>query len=71
MRQSGSTDRVTSCPDAFLLPEGSTPTDLAAKIHSDIAEGYVHAVNGRTDRRISDSYELEDGDVIKIVSTAS
>ena len=57
-------------PDAVLLPEGSTPTDLAAKIHSDIAEGYVHAVNGRTDRRISDSYELEDGDVIKIVSTA-
>ena len=58
-------------PDAFLLPEGSTPTDLAAKIHSDIADGYVHAVNGKTDRRISDSYELEDGDVIKIVSTAS
>jgi len=58
-------------PDAFLLPEGSTPTDLAAKIHSDIAEGYLHAVNGKTDRRISDSYKLEDGDVIKIVSTAS
>ena len=58
-------------PDAFLLPEGSTPTDLAAKIHSDIAEGYLHAVNARTDRRISDSYELEEGDVIKIVSTAT
>ena len=58
-------------PDAFLLPEGSTPTDLAAKIHSDIAEGYLHAVNGKTDRRISDDYELDDGDVIKIVSTAS
>jgi len=58
-------------PDAFLLPEGSTPTDLAAKIHSDIAEGYLHAVNGKTNRRISDDYELDDGDVIKIVSTAS
>ena len=58
-------------PDAFLLPEGSTPTDLAAKIHSDIAEGYLHAVNGKTKRRISDDYELDDGDVIKIVSTAS
>ena len=58
-------------PDAFLLPRGSTPTDLAAKIHSDIAEGYLHAVNGKTDRRISDDYELDDGDVIKIVSTAS
>jgi len=58
-------------PDAFLLPEGSTPTDLAAAVHTDIAEGYLHAVNGKTKRRISDSYELEDGDVIKIVSTAS
>jgi len=58
-------------PDAFLLPEGSTPTDLAAAVHSDIAEGYLHAVNGKTKRRISDDYELADGDVIKIVSTAS
>ncbi|ATW87077.1 hypothetical protein halTADL_0258 [Halohasta litchfieldiae] len=58
-------------PDAFLLPEGSTPTDLAEAVHTDIAEGYLHAVNGKTKRRISDSYELEDGDVIKIVSTAS
>ena len=57
-------------PDAFLLPEGSTPTDLAAAVHTDIAEGYLHAVNGKTKRRISDDYELVDGDVIKIVSTA-
>ena len=56
-------------PDAFLLPAGSTPTDLAAAVHTDIAEGYLHAVNGKTKRRISDSYELEEGDVIKIVST--
>jgi len=58
-------------PDAFLLPEGSTPKDLAAAVHTDIAEGYLHAVNGKTKRRISEGYELEDGDVIKIVSTAS
>ncbi|MEA1932734.1 MAG: redox-regulated ATPase YchF [Euryarchaeota archaeon] len=58
-------------PDAFLLPEGSTPKDLAAAVHTDIAEGYLHAVNGKTKRRISEEYELEDGDVIKIVSTAA
>jgi len=58
-------------PDAFLLPNGSTPTDLAAAVHTDIAEGYLHAVDGKRKRRISESYELEDGDVIKIVSTAS
>ena len=58
-------------PDAFLLPEGSTPPDLAAAVHSDIAEGYLHAVNGKTKRRIAEDYELKDGDVIKIVSTAT
>jgi ribosome-binding ATPase YchF (GTP1/OBG family) len=58
-------------PDAHLLPRGSTPRDLAYAVHSDIGEGYLHAVNARTDRRISEDYELEDGDVIKIVSAAS
>lgn len=58
-------------PDAFLLPEGSTPKDLAYAVHSDIGDGYLHAVDGRANRRISDDHELEEGDVVKIVSTAS
>lgn len=56
-------------PDAQLLPRGSTPEDLAYAVHSDIGDGYLHAVNAREGRRISDEYELEEGDVIKIVST--
>ena len=58
-------------PDAFLLDSGSTPRDLAYAVHSDIGESYLHAVDARSKRRISDEYELEEGDVIKIVSTAS
>ena len=58
-------------PDAFLLPHGSTPVDLAYAVHSDIGDGYLHAVNAKTNREIGESYELEEGDVIKIVSTAS
>ncbi|MFB6124527.1 MAG: redox-regulated ATPase YchF [Halanaeroarchaeum sp.] len=60
----------TVLPDAFLVPQGSTPRDLAFAVHTDIGEGYLHAVNARTDREVGDSYELEEGDVIKIVSTA-
>ncbi len=56
-------------PDALLLPDGSTPVDLAYAVHSDIGDGYLHAVNAKTSREISDGYELEEGDVIKIVST--
>ncbi|WP_254543530.1 redox-regulated ATPase YchF [Halomarina pelagica] len=56
-------------PDAFLLPRGSTPRDLAYAVHSDIGDGYLHAVDARSRRRIGDDHELEEGDVIKIVST--
>ncbi|NHN47744.1 redox-regulated ATPase YchF [Halostella sp. JP-L12] len=59
----------TVLPDAFLLPRGSTPVDLAYAVHSDIGDGYLHAVNARSSREVGDSYELEEGDVIKIVST--
>jgi len=58
-------------PDAFLLPDGSTPTDLAYAVHSDIGDGYLHAVDARKDMRISDEEELEEGSVVKIVSTAN
>ncbi|SEL73654.1 redox-regulated ATPase YchF [Haloferax larsenii] len=57
-------------PDAFLLPEGSTPRDLAYAVHSDIGEGYLHAVDAKSKRRIAEDHELSEGDVIKIVSTA-
>jgi hypothetical protein len=58
-------------PDAFLLPRGSTPKDLAYAVHSDIGEGYLHAVDARENRRVGEDHELSEGDVVKIVSTAS
>lgn len=58
-------------PDAFLVPRGSTPLDLAYAVHSDIGDGYLHAVDARSNRRIGDDHELAEGDVVKIVSTAT
>ena len=58
-------------PDAFLLPQGSTPVDLAYAVHTDIGEGYLHAVDARSNREVGEGYVLEEGDVIKIVSTAN
>jgi len=57
-------------PDALLLPAGSTPRDLAYAVHTDIGEGYLHAVDARAGRRIGEDHELVDGDVVKIASTA-
>ncbi|MFC5135847.1 MULTISPECIES: redox-regulated ATPase YchF [Haloferacaceae] len=57
-------------PDAFLLSEGATPPDLAYAVHTDIGEGYLHAVDARSNRRIGEDHVLSEGDVVKIVSTA-
>ena len=57
-------------PDAFLMKKASNAHDLAYKIHSDIGEGFLYAVDGRTKMRLGEKHELKDGDVVKIVSTA-
>ena len=57
-------------PHAFLMEKNSNPHDLAYKIHSDIGDNFLYAVNAKTDRRISEDYQLKDNDIIKIVSTS-
>lgn len=57
-------------PDAYLVKKGSTAHELAYKVHTDIGDRFLYAVDGRTRMRLGDKYELKDGDVIKIVSTA-
>ncbi len=58
-------------PDAKLLPENSTAKDLALLIHQDIAKGFLHAIDCKTKQRIGGDHKLQNGDVIKIVSTLS
>ena len=61
----------TVLPDAVLLRPDATPTDLAYAVHSDIGDGYLHAVDARENRRIGEDHELSEGDVVKVVSTAN
>jgi ribosome-binding ATPase YchF (GTP1/OBG family) len=56
-------------PDAFLMKRGSTARDLAFRVHSDIGESFLFAVDARSKKRLGEKHELKDGDVIKIVST--
>ena len=58
-------------PDVWLLPEGSTAKNLAETIHSDLARGFLYAVDARTKQRIAATHQLKNGDVIKIVSSTS
>ena len=55
-------------PDAFLMEQGDTAEDLAFKIHTDIGRGFIRAINGRTKMVLGRSYELKDGDIIRIVA---
>lgn len=55
-------------PDALLVPRGSNPRDLAYCIHTDIGEGFTHAIDARHNMRISSEQELEQNDIISIIS---
>ncbi|MCK4797973.1 MAG: TGS domain-containing protein, partial [Spirochaetes bacterium] len=55
-------------PDAFLLKKGSTPKDLAFMVHTDIGNGFLYAVDGRTKMRMGEKHELKNGDIVKIVA---
>lgn len=55
-------------PDALLVPRGSKPRDMAYLIHTDIGESFMHAIDARTCRRVSSDHELQDGDIISIIT---
>ncbi len=57
-------------PDAHLVARGSTARDLAYRVHTQLGEGFIRAINGRTKRVVGQDYELQSGDVIKIVARA-
>jgi ribosome-binding ATPase YchF (GTP1/OBG family) len=56
-------------PEAYLVKKGSTAKDLAYKIHTDLGEGFLYAIDVRKGIRIGAEHILSDGDVIKIIST--
>lgn len=57
-------------PDAYLMRRGDTSHDLAYKIHTDLGQTFIYAVNARTHMRIKEDYKLQNGDIIKIVAAA-
>jgi ribosome-binding ATPase YchF (GTP1/OBG family) len=56
-------------PDAIILKSGSTPVELARKIHSELAERFQYAIDVRSKQRLGSDYTLKNLDVIKIVSS--
>lgn len=54
-------------PDAFIMDKGATPRDLAFKIHTEIGEAFIGAIDARTRRKIGSDKEMHNGDIVKIL----
>lgn len=55
-------------PDAFIMKKGETAIDLAYKVHSDIGDNFIRAIDGRSKRVVGKDHVLNNGDILKIVS---
>ena len=56
-------------PDAFIVPEGTTARELAYKVHTDIGEKFIGAVDARTKRKLGEDHPLENCDVVEILTS--
>jgi hypothetical protein len=57
-------------PDVFLMPPNSTTLDLAFKVHTDIGQKFIGAIDARTGRKVGSDHILKHNDIIKILTKA-
>jgi hypothetical protein len=55
-------------PDTHLVKRGATARDLAYKIHTDLGENFIRAINCRTQRVVGHDYVLQPSDVVTIIT---
>lgn len=55
-------------PDAFLIPRGSNAKDLAYKVHTDLGDHFIRAIDARSHRIVGADHQLKDGDIISIIA---
>jgi ribosome-binding ATPase len=55
-------------PDAFLVPAGTPVRAVAYRVHTDLGEKFVRAIDGRTHRALAAEHPVEPGAVLRFVS---
>ena len=55
-----------SMPDAIVFSTGIQAKALAYHVHTDLGDGFIRGVDGKTRRVVGADHELSDGDVLKI-----
>lgn len=57
-------------PDCFLMPPNTTALDFANKIHTDLGNNFLYAIDVRTKMKIRGDHKLKSRDIIEIVSAS-
>lgn len=55
-------------PDCFLMPAGSTALDFAYRLHTDIGNGFVKAIDIKTKQAVGKEHKLKNGDGLEIMT---
>ena len=55
-------------PDCYLMPKGSTALDFAYRLHSDIGDGFVKAIDVRTKKAVGKDHVLKHRDGLEIMT---
>ncbi|MEK6792542.1 MAG: redox-regulated ATPase YchF [Nanoarchaeota archaeon] len=55
-------------PDCFLMPPGSTALDFAYKLHTDIGNKFVKAINLKTKQAVGKDYVIKNLDGLEIMT---
>jgi ribosome-binding ATPase YchF (GTP1/OBG family) len=55
-------------PDAFLVPAHTPARALAYRVHTDLGEHFIRAIDGRSHRALAADHPLEPGAVVRIVA---
>ncbi len=55
-------------PDCFLMPPGSTALDFAYRLHTDIGNGFVKALDLKTKKAVGKDHVLKNGDGLEILT---
>lgn len=55
-------------PDCFLFPPESTALDLAYKVHKDLGDNFIKAIDVKTKKAVGKDYEIKNGDVMEVIA---
>jgi len=55
-------------PDVFLMPPDSTALDLAFKVHTDIGQKFIGAIDAKNGKKVGSDHNLKNNDIIKILT---